>query len=98
VYLNAGTASQPAVFPLPFTDLFYAQAFLGIQTFNIFFTVGKINMYASEDASSFTGSGGKSWQYRYVIIPGGVNIGGRQKGPVDFNNYEAVKQYYKIPD
>lgn len=35
---------------------------------------------------------------RYVIIPGGTAIGVRRALPVNVNNYEEVKAYYKIAD
>jgi hypothetical protein len=34
--------------------------------------------------------------YRYVIIPGGTPAG--RMAPVDMEDYEAVKDYYNIPD
>lgn len=90
VYLNAGTAASPAVFPLPITD-YYA---LTVDNLNLYFTVGNINMYATGDASTGPNSSGvKSWQYRYIIIPGGVKT-----GRVDWNNYETVKSFYNITD
>ena len=35
--------------------------------------------------------------FRYVIIPGGVSVGGRLAQP-DFDDYEAVKKFYNLPD
>lgn len=35
--------------------------------------------------------------YRYVLIPG-AQAGGRIAAPVDYTNYQAVKNYYHIPD
>ncbi|THU39914.1 hypothetical protein FAM09_08445 [Niastella caeni] len=93
VYLNAGTAASPAIFPLPIADFYYALT--GVENLNLYFTVGTINLYATQDASTFTSSGAKSWQYRYVIIPGGVHTG---RSAVNWNNYEAVKDFYNIPD
>lgn len=34
--------------------------------------------------------------FRYVIIPGGIPAG--RTAAVDFNDYEAVKKYYNLPD
>ena len=34
--------------------------------------------------------------FRYVLIPGGAAA--RQSAPVDYNNYEAVKAYYHLPE
>jgi len=92
VYVNAGTAASPAIFPLPITDLY---ALSGVENLNLYFTVGKINLYATDDASTFTSSGAKSWQYRYVIIPGSKNIGGRVN--VNYNDYDDVIRKYGIP-
>lgn len=37
--------------------------------------------------------------FRYIIIPGENPIStSRASSPVDYNDYEAVKAYYKIPD
>ena len=37
--------------------------------------------------------------YRYVIIPGGTPADtGKSASPVDYEDYEAVKAYYNIPD
>lgn len=36
-------------------------------------------------------------ELRYVLIPGEVDISGRQNLP-DFNNYEEVAEFYSIPD
>lgn len=35
--------------------------------------------------------------FRYVLIPGGVNIGGRIGQP-DFDDYEEVRKFYNIPN
>lgn len=94
VYFNVNTAAEPAVFPLPISD-FYSFAF--ITQLGVYFQVGKIEMYCDLDASSFTTTTGnqKAWQYRYIIIPGGVPTG---RSAINWNNYEAVKTYYNIPD
>jgi hypothetical protein len=89
VYLNAGTAADPAVFALPITDLF---ALTGVLNVNLYLTVGTINLYSTEDASTFTDGADKLWQYRYVLIPGGVN-GQRTAKTIDWNNYNEVKAY-----
>jgi hypothetical protein len=95
LYVNAGTATNPAIFPVPFTDIY---ALSGVQNLNVYYTVGKINMYASEDASTFTSSGNKSWQYRYVVIPGSKNIGGRASTNSAANvDYDEITGRYGIP-
>jgi len=94
VYLNAGSAAQPAVFPLPITDLY---ALTGVLNINLYFTLQKINLYATDDASTFTSSGTKFWQYRYILIPGGT-AGGRMGKPIDWNNYKEVQAYLGLKD
>lgn len=89
VYVNVGTATQPAVFPLPITDLY---ALTGVLNINLYFTLQTINLYATDDASTFATTGGaKAWQYRYILIPGGIQTG--RRAAVNWNDYNAVKAY-----
>lgn len=92
VYLNAGTRAAPAVFPLPITDLF---ALTGVLNVNCYFTLQVINIYATDDASTFTSQGEKTFQYRYVLIPGGVHGVLKQ---TDWNDYNQVKSTLEIKD
>jgi hypothetical protein len=94
VYLNAGTAAEPAVVPLPL-DALYFQAIL-----TPVFQAGKISLISSADLSSFTDTNNdKNLQYRYVIIPGGVaaaqGITGRN-AKINWNNYDEVKTYLDL--
>jgi hypothetical protein len=92
VYLNAGTAAAPAVFPLPLTDLF---ALTGVQNINMYFSIGSMYMYATDNASTFLNTSGvKVWQYRYILIPGGRPA----RSAVDWNNYASVQQYLGLKD
>jgi len=92
VYLNVGTASNKLIFPLPITDLY---ALTDITQLQCYFTPGKIQLYCDIDAGTFTSSGQKAWQYRYVVIPGGVPTG---RSAINWNDYKAVQQYFNIPD
>lgn len=92
VYLNANDATDPAVFALPITDLF---ALTGVLNINLYLTTGTINLYSTDDASTFTDSGTKFWQYRYIIIPGGTHA---RKVKIDWNNYNEVKAYLGLKD
>ena len=92
VYLNVGTSTNPLIFPLPITDLY---ALTNITQLGVYFTPGKIELYCDIDAGTYTSSGQKAGQYRYVIIPGGVSTG---RSAVNWNDYNAVKQYLNIPD
>jgi hypothetical protein len=38
-----------------------------------------------------------TYQYKYVVIPG-TQAGRQSAPPVDYNDYEAVKRYYNLPD
>jgi hypothetical protein len=49
----------------------------------------------NEDATD-PGTFGSGNQYRYVIIPGGIPNG--RMAAVNYNDYEAVKAYYQLPD
>ena len=92
VYVNAGTAAQPAVFPLPVTDLF---SLTGLLNLNLYFTLGKIEIYATDNASTYTNTAGvKQWQYRYILVPGGVPA----RSAINWNNYEQVKAYLELKD
>ena len=92
VFWNVGTAAKPFVFPLPFNDVY---GLSGVQNLNLYFSVDTINLYSTEDASTYMANGAKANQFRYVIIPGGISTG---RSAVNYNNYDAVKQYFKIPD
>ncbi len=96
VYFNAGTAAAPNVFPLPLFDAF---ALTGVFNVNLYYSVGLINLYSTDDASTFTDAGNKVWQYRYILIPGGTTA---RPAPgaktVDWNNYKEVQQYLGLND
>lgn len=92
VYVNAGTPTAPAVFPLPVTDLF---ALTGLLNLNMYFVTGKIEMYATDNASTYTNTGGvKQWQYRYVLVPGGAGA----RSSINWNNYAEVKASLGLKD
>jgi hypothetical protein len=38
------------------------------------------------------------YSYRYLIIPGSVLTSGRLANPVDYSDYNAVKEYYHLQD
>jgi hypothetical protein len=92
VYINVGSSADPLIFPLPITDLY---ALTNISQLGMYFTVGNIELYCDIDAGTVTSGGVKQGQYRYVIIPGGVPTG---RSAVNWNNYQAVKDFYNIPD
>ena len=92
VYINWGTQANPDISPLPLFDAF----FFGI-IINPEFLLQRIDLYANFNASTFTDAGQKSFQYRYILIPGSV-AGRLSKPAVDLNNYKEVKAYFGLPD
>lgn len=91
VYWNFGSSTAPAVSPLPYFDVIYD--FISIQPD---FYVGRIFLYATGNYSTFTQNNVKRNQYRYILIPGGVNA--RVVQPVDWNKYDEVKAYLGLKD
>jgi hypothetical protein len=82
VYVNLGTADDPAVVSIPYTQAngVYIREFL---------LTGIIQLVSNANASSDPTD--NSLQYRYVIVPGGVAA--RTANPIDWNDYKQVKAY-----
>jgi len=92
--LAAGTA----VTPVPYTLSFYTNDSTSfVYTLYPVIQTGKISLIGNGDFSSYTSStdNKRYFQYRYVIIPGGVASG---RSAVDWHNYESVKQYLHLKD
>lgn len=92
VYMNWGTQTNPDVAPLPILDVFFTGLIINPE-----FLLQKIDLYANFNASTFTQSGQKYLQYRYILIPGSVPSG-RLAHTVDWNNYNEVKAYLGLTD
>jgi len=61
-------------------------------------SVGLIFLYRDEPTPTSVPIGRSiPTHFRYVIIPGGIPFSGRVNLP-DFDDYEAVKEFYKIPN
>lgn len=94
VYWNINTASNPSIVPLPYYDngvLFGASDMANIPIVK----VGTIYLYSNYNLSSFTTTAGeKAFQYRYIIIPGGVSA----RSAVNWNDYKQVKAYLGLKD
>ena len=75
------------VLTLPYSEV------LGSTTYTVHqrIYVGRIQLLASYSLSS-------SQKFRFIIIPGGVNIGSGRKKTLENMSYEEVKALYKIPD
>lgn len=94
VYVNAGTPSEPAVFPLPLFDAF---ELTGIFNMNAYFTDGAINLYSTNDGSTFeTDEGEPAFQYRYVLIPGGVLA--VKPDNVKLESYSDMQKFLQLKD
>lgn len=87
VYINLGTAATPFIQALPYVDEYgYLIRFVAY--------AGKIDLIANAPIS--TTDTDKLYQYRYVIVPGGVNA--RTSAGIDWNDYAQVKKYLKLKD
>jgi hypothetical protein len=82
VFVNVGTAAAPNVISLP----------LGTSLIPIF-SKGKITFQGDDDYSTFTQSGSKYWQYRYVVLDG--TIAGRRAANM---SYKEVQQLLGLKD
>jgi hypothetical protein len=87
VYINLNNAATPVVFPLPYQSL-------GGDYIQPIFYTGNIELDASENFGTFTSGGTKYYQYRYILIPGGVPA----RSSIDWNNYADVKEKLNLPD
>ncbi|MBS1737984.1 MAG: collagen-like protein, partial [Bacteroidetes bacterium] len=90
VYINLGTAADPYISPLP-----YFSPYNGI-TIEPNFAIGAIDIYSNLNVSTRTQNGSKTWQYRYILVPGGTAA--RKASTVDWNDYNAVKKYLNLTD
>ncbi len=109
VYWNAGSDAPGGEFvlPLPINEpfLFYTDTTYSTTTTliaNPYFYVDTIGIISNYDISSAQQGGYNYQQFRYIIVPGGIaglpaQIGDAKK-PLDWNNYNAVKQYFGIKD
>jgi hypothetical protein len=57
----------------------------------------RIESTDGSDLTEFEYSGTRGNEFRYVRVPAGKLINGR-KAAIDYNDYEAVKAYYNLPD
>lgn len=88
VYLDFGGG----VFTMPYSS--YAGNKLNIISFLPKVKKIIITRFTSDNTGSVSLS--TLLKYRYVIIPGGAKAA--VKNNIDLNNYEAVRQFYKIPN
>jgi len=99
VYVNIGSADNVNVIPLPVSDFFYGQddnnnnLILSVQPI---FSVGMIVLQLGYGGTflpnTIPANGKKYFQYRYILIPGGV----KTTSKIDWNNYSQVKTYLNL--
>ncbi len=94
VFWNVNTASNPTIVTLPYHDngvIFGASDLANIPLVK----VGTIALYSNYNLSSRTNTAGeKVFQYRYIIIPGGVTA----RSAVNWNDYKQVQEYLGLKD
>lgn len=95
VYWNINTPAAPTIVALPYAD---NGLIFGLKDFLIFPIVqaGNIFLESTYNTSSRTNENGeKIFQYRYIIIPGGVAA---RSATVNWNDYNQVKAYLGLKD
>jgi len=94
VYCNINTPSSPTIVSLPYTDGGVVFGFPDL-VINPLYRVGTIYLYSNYNLSTRTSSSGeKVFQYRYILIPGGVTA----RSAVNWNDYTQVKKYLELKD
>lgn len=89
VYINLGTALSPSIVLLPYTDEY--------GTLIRYVASSKsISLIANGNPSTQTTAAGKRYQYRYVLVPGGVAA--RTASGFDWKNYGQVQQLLHLQD
>jgi hypothetical protein len=96
VFWNIGSDSTNGQFivPLPVVDVLL---FGGLVTVNYYSSFQNILLLSNFDLSSFTDGGFNNFQFRYILIPGGVKAG-RGVKTIDWNDYKQVKAYLGLKD
>lgn len=75
-------SSSGQVWPLPYPQM---------PDFSYRFSIGVIDLFSPIDWDTYSG-----YKIRYILIPGSVHAKG--SATVDWNDYDAVKRRYNIPD
>jgi hypothetical protein len=97
VYANFGTATQPRIVPLPYTENYTVYGYPVVFTITPTFFLQRINLYSDYyNPSTVTNANGKFLQYRYVLIPGGTATG--RVASINWNDYNEVKAYLGLKD
>lgn len=94
VFWNVNTASSPTIVALPYHDNGVVFGISDLANIPLI-KAGTISLYSNYNLSSRTNqSGEKVFQYRYLIIPGGVSA----RSAVNWNDYNQVKSYLGLND
>jgi hypothetical protein len=88
VFINSNTPTTPIIWTLPYWDPYTSLSI--IPTFGL----NEIFIYADADLSTRTSAGVKTYQWRYILIPGGKVA----RSAIDWNNYAEVKKYLNLKD
>ncbi|WP_147243477.1 collagen-like protein [Chitinophaga flava] len=89
VYINLGTALQPRIVLLPYTDE-------GGVIIRYVAANKAITVVSNANPGTRTTANGKVYQYRYVVVPGG--IAARSASTFDWKNYGQVKESLHLED
>jgi hypothetical protein len=89
-YVNYGTVAKSDILALPYTDIVYNVTITPDYSAQLIELISNANMSTQTDSTS----GNKYFQYRYIVIPGG--IAGRSA--IDWKNYSQVVKYLGIKD
>jgi len=93
VYWNIGSASDPFIVSLPYLNNRALPGYVDLWI-NAYYQPGGIALISNYDVSSAVDAGEAVWQYRYVLIPGGVTA----RSAVNWNDYASVKAYLGLKD
>ena len=94
VFWNINTVSSPTIVALPYHDNGVVFGLSDLANIPLI-KAGTIALYSNYNLSSRTNTAGeKVFQYRYLIIPGGVSA----RSAVNWNDYNQVKSYLDLKD
>ena len=96
VYWNINSSTTPAIVSLPYADrgLIFGAADLVVFPIIPSGTIFLESNYNVGTRPSTADPNVKVWQYRYIIIPGGVSA----RSAVNWNDYKQVQQYLGLKD
>lgn len=89
VYLNLDVATDPFIVPIPYVE---PGVYINFAAF-----VGTIGLTSNQDlGTGLNGDNVKVYQYRYVLVPGGVTA--RSSSAVNWKDYKSVQKYLGLKD